>query len=76
MLTLRMYSTDMKKARIISHLQELDNIRRDEYMPQDVVDKVIELEKILTEYLAKELENNPQTVGRNGFSQNNRDNTA
>lgn len=46
----------MKKARLIGHLQELDNIRRDEYMPQDVVDKVIELEQLLTSYLAKELE--------------------
>lgn len=51
--------TGMKKARIISHLQELDNIRRDEYMPQDVVDKVVELEKLLTAYLGDELERNP-----------------
>jgi hypothetical protein len=45
----------VKKARLISHLSELDNIRRDEYMPQDVVDKVIELEKLLTDYLSAEL---------------------
>ena len=55
----------MKKARIISHLQELDNIRRDEYMPQDVVDKVVELEKMLTTYLAKELDENPSRTERN-----------
>lgn len=47
----------MKKARIIGHLQELDNIRKDEYMPDDVIDKVIELEKMLTKYLTQELEN-------------------
>jgi hypothetical protein len=46
----------MKKARIIGHLQELDSIRRDEYMPEEVIEKVIELEKLLTKYLAKELE--------------------
>jgi hypothetical protein len=58
----------MKKARIIGHLQELDNIRRDEYMPQDVVDKVVELEKLLTHYLSEELETNPGKTARNGLS--------
>lgn len=52
----------MKKARIIGHLQELDGIRRDEYMPEDVVQKVIELEKLLTSYLARELEENPENI--------------
>lgn len=46
----------MRKSRLISHLSELDGIRRDEYMPQEVVDKVIELEQLLTSHLAKELE--------------------
>lgn len=47
----------MKKARIIAHLTELDNIRRDEYMPEEIIEIVIELEKKLTQYLAKELDN-------------------
>lgn len=47
----------MKKAKLVGHLQELDAIRRDEYMPEEVIDKVIELEKLLTKYLAQELEN-------------------
>lgn len=46
----------MKKARLIGHLQELDGIRRDEYMPQEVVNEVIKLEKVLTKYLLEELE--------------------
>jgi Trk K+ transport system NAD-binding subunit len=53
----------MKKAKLISHLAELDTIRRDTYMPKEIVDKVIELEKLMTFYLAKELENpNPDSA--------------
>lgn len=62
----------MRKSRIIGHLAELDGIRRDEYMPKEVVDKVIELEKILTKHLATELENPTpdDKAGKNGSSQN------
>ena len=58
----------MRKARIIGHLQELDSIRRDDYMPEDIVERVIELEKILTAYLAKELEEHPERDSTNGTS--------
>jgi hypothetical protein len=61
----------LKKARLISHLSELDNIRRDEYMPQDVVEKVIELEKLLTNYLTKELEEGEPVVRTRTSSSSN-----
>jgi hypothetical protein len=54
----------MKKSRLIGHLQELDGIRRDEYMPQEVVDKVIELEKVITRYLSEELDKPEAGDGR------------
>lgn len=45
----------MIKYKLISHLAELENIRMDQYMTDDIIDKVIELERILTMYLSREL---------------------
>jgi hypothetical protein len=54
----------MKKTRLIGHLQELDAIRKDEYMPQEVIDKVIELEQIMAKYLVEELDKKEAADGR------------
>jgi hypothetical protein len=51
----------MIKARLISHLSELESIRNDQYMTDDIKEKVIELERIITVHLLEELEKAPDT---------------
>lgn len=53
----------MIKAKLISHLNELENIRLDPYMTIDVIEKVVELEKIISQHLLEELDK-PSSVNK------------
>lgn len=56
----------MIKAKLINHLQELESIRRDNDMTQDVHVRVIELQKLLTDRLVEEL-NKPDNFKENNI---------